>query len=113
MWVMIAKLERLGARVSWDSRTRAVTVTKGTDVLRLTVGQTTATIRGNNITLDAAPLLVDGRVLVPLRRSPVVWAGYVVVSVGYLALYGRLTAAVPVAVGRVLALINCPDKEKP
>jgi iron(III) transport system substrate-binding protein len=59
--------ERLGARVSWDSRTRAVTVTKGTDVLQLTVGQTIAAIRGNNVTLDAAPVLVDGRVLVPLR----------------------------------------------
>ncbi len=59
--------ERLGARVSWDSRTRAVTVSKGNDVMQLTVGQTAATNRGNNITLDAAPLLVDGRVLVPLR----------------------------------------------
>lgn len=49
------------------------------------------------------------RVLVPLRRSPVVWAGYVVVSVGYLALYGRLTAAVPVAApspGDVVRLVR-------
>lgn len=59
--------ERLGAQVSWDSRTRVVTVTKGNDVMRLTVGQTAATIRGNNVALDAAPVLLNGRVLVPLR----------------------------------------------
>ncbi|MBS3947552.1 MAG: copper amine oxidase N-terminal domain-containing protein [Dethiobacter sp.] len=59
--------ERLGARVSWDSRTRAVTVTKGNDVMRLTVGQKAATVRDRTVTLEAAPLLVSGRVLVPLR----------------------------------------------
>lgn len=59
--------ERLGARVGWDSRTRVVTVTKGADVMRLTVGQTTATVQGRNVTLDTAPLLVGGRVFVPLR----------------------------------------------
>ncbi|MCL5981807.1 MAG: stalk domain-containing protein [Firmicutes bacterium] len=58
--------ERLGARVSWDSRTRAVTVTKGNDVMRLTVGQKAATVRDRTVTLEAAPLLVSGRVLVPL-----------------------------------------------
>ncbi|MBT9173709.1 MAG: Leucine-, isoleucine-, valine-, threonine-, and alanine-binding protein [Syntrophomonadaceae bacterium] len=59
--------ERLGARVGWDSRTRVVTVTKGADVMRLTVGQTTATVRGRNVTLDTAPMVVAGRVMVPLR----------------------------------------------
>jgi iron(III) transport system substrate-binding protein len=59
--------ERLGARVGWDSRTRVVTVTKGDEVMRLTVGETTAVRGGRNITLDAAPMLVAGRVMVPLR----------------------------------------------
>jgi iron(III) transport system substrate-binding protein len=59
--------ERVNARVSWDGRTQVVTVTKGNDVLRLTVGQKTAIRGGNNITLDAAPLLAGGRVMVPLR----------------------------------------------
>jgi iron(III) transport system substrate-binding protein len=59
--------ERLGARVGWDGRTRVVTVTKGNEVMRLTVGETTAVRGGRNITLDAAPMLVGGRVMVPLR----------------------------------------------
>lgn len=59
--------ERLGGMVGWNAQTRVVTVTKGNDVIRLTVGQTTATVRGRNVTLDVAPRLVGGRVLVPLR----------------------------------------------
>jgi len=59
--------QRLGARVSWDASTRSVTVTKGADVMRLTVGQTTAVRGGRNVTLEAAPMLVGGSVFVPLR----------------------------------------------
>lgn len=62
-----AVAERLGARVSWNARERTATVTDGDAVLKLTVGQATAVSNGREIRLDAAPVLLDGRVLVPLR----------------------------------------------
>lgn len=62
-----AVAERLGARVSWNAGERTVTVTDGDTSLRLTVGQLEAVNNGRNIRMDAAPVLLDGRVLVPLR----------------------------------------------
>ncbi|MBS3901808.1 MAG: ABC transporter substrate-binding protein [Dethiobacter sp.] len=62
-----AVAERLGARVGWNAAERSVTVTDGDKTLKLTVGQTNAIINGRIITLDAAPVLRSGRVLVPLR----------------------------------------------
>ncbi|MBS4007377.1 MAG: extracellular solute-binding protein [Clostridium sp.] len=62
-----AVTERLGAQVNWNGQERSVSVTKGDIVLRLVVGQTTATNRGRTVTLDAAPVQVGGHVLVPLR----------------------------------------------
>ncbi|MBT9172714.1 MAG: hypothetical protein DDT21_01100 [Syntrophomonadaceae bacterium] len=59
--------ERLGARVSWNAAERSVTVTDGDTSLRLTVGQAEAISNGRNIRLDVPPVLVNGRVLVPLR----------------------------------------------
>jgi len=62
-----AVVERLGARVGWNAVERSVTVTDGDTSLKLTVGQTNAVNNGRNTRLDAAPVLLDGRVLVPLR----------------------------------------------
>jgi len=59
--------ERLGARVSWDGREKSVIVSTDDAALKLTVGQTAALSNGRQINLDAAPVLSDGRVLVPLR----------------------------------------------
>ena len=62
-----AVVERLDARVSWNAAERSVTVTDGTSSMKLTVGQTNAVNNGRHTLLDAAPVLVDGRVFVPLR----------------------------------------------
>lgn len=62
-----AVVERLGAQVSWNAAERSVTVTDGEASLKLTVGQADAVSNGRQIRLDTAPVLVGGRVLVPLR----------------------------------------------
>jgi NitT/TauT family transport system substrate-binding protein len=62
-----AVAERLGARVSWNAGERTVTVTDGDTSLRLTVDQAIAVSNDREIRIDAAPVLLDGRVLVPLR----------------------------------------------
>lgn len=59
--------EGLGAQVAWDAGRRSVSVTLGDSAVSLTVDNANATANGRNVTLDAAPVLVDGRVFVPLR----------------------------------------------
>lgn len=74
-----ALLERLGARVYWDERTRTVTAQKdgtrssttgglpGAVHIRLTVDDTIAVRNGERVVLDVPPRIVNGRTLVPAR----------------------------------------------
>ena len=59
--------EGLGAQIAWDAGRRSVSVTLGDSAVSLTVDNANATANGRNVSLDAAPVLVDGRVFVPLR----------------------------------------------
>ncbi len=62
-----ALAETLGAQVGWNGDTQTVTVIKGGKVISMTVGENTATVDGNPVTLDVPPTIVDGRTVVPLR----------------------------------------------
>ncbi|MDP4152507.1 MAG: stalk domain-containing protein [Bacillota bacterium] len=64
---MRAIFETLGYIVDWDGSTEAITAQKGDSSIMLTVGSSTASAGGKNITLDAPPVIDNGRVLVPLR----------------------------------------------
>lgn len=57
----------LGATVGWDSKAKTVVVTKADTRLKLTIGSTTAYKNGAKVQLDAAPVAVGGRTMVPLR----------------------------------------------
>lgn len=59
--------EALGAGVDWDSETRKVTAARGRDSLALTIGSQVVEWRRSIIKVDVAPVIVDGRTLVPLR----------------------------------------------
>ncbi len=63
--------EALESEVAWDGETSKITLTKGTVVNELTVGDKTAykTVEGTKktIALEAAPVIVGERTLVPLR----------------------------------------------
>lgn len=59
--------ESLGAQVSWDAKTRTVKVVKSGQELKLTIGSRTAYKGTQRVTLDSAPVIVNGRTLVPLR----------------------------------------------
>lgn len=56
----------LGYPVSWDSRTKTVTV-KGPKTIKLTIGQKTYTVNGTKKTMDVAPFIMYDRTMVPLR----------------------------------------------
>ena len=55
------------AQVNWDNASKTVTAGKGGHTLKLTVNQQEALLNGEVYTLDVPPLLLDNRVLVPLR----------------------------------------------
>ncbi|HEX6988348.1 MAG TPA: copper amine oxidase N-terminal domain-containing protein, partial [Bacillota bacterium] len=59
--------DALGATVAWDQATQTATAERGGRTVRLTVGDRTAQVGGTWVTLDVPPVLVGGRILVPLR----------------------------------------------
>lgn len=59
--------DAFGAEVSWDAATSGVTVINGDQVIKLTINSPTATIDGEEKTLDAVPVIVNNRTFVPLR----------------------------------------------
>ncbi len=59
--------DALGATVEYDAATRSITYTLGTSRIVLQIGANTATVNGENKTLDVPPLLIQGRTLVPVR----------------------------------------------
>jgi iron complex transport system substrate-binding protein len=62
---VIAK--ELGGKVSWDNNAKSVTVTRANTELKLTIGYLAAFNNGQRVILDTAPVIVNGRTLVPLR----------------------------------------------
>lgn len=62
-----ALFEAVGAEVSWDPDTQTVTAMQGEDDLELTIGSQVVKWRGSLIKVDAPPVIVNGRTLVPLR----------------------------------------------
>lgn len=59
--------ETLGALVTWDASTSTIIATKGNSILTLVVGNTTGTLNGKSINLDAPPTIMNGSTLVPVR----------------------------------------------
>lgn len=59
--------EKLGAKVDWEESTQTVTVKKGSTTLTLKVGAKTALKDGKPIELEAEPMILNGRTLVPIR----------------------------------------------
>jgi hypothetical protein len=58
--------EALGCNVQWDSSAQKITATKSNTVLQLYIGGQ-AQKNGQNISLDAPAVVIDGRTMVPLR----------------------------------------------
>lgn len=59
--------EALGANVRWEAKSQTVSAERGDDTLVLTVGSRVVEWRGSLIKVDAPPVIVEGRTLVPLR----------------------------------------------
>ena len=59
----------MGAEVRWDQAKQTAIVSNGKHTTSYTVGQNHAIKDSKAVTLDAPPLLKDGRVYIPLRFS--------------------------------------------
>lgn len=59
--------EALGATVEWDEYNQYVKATKGKTNITMQIGNSTMMKNGESITLDMAPILQNGRTLVPVR----------------------------------------------
>lgn len=74
-------LEKLGAKVQWDSASQTVTVAKGSVKLKLKLGSKQAVVGTRSVTLASPARVYDGSVYVPLRvvseavGSDIAWEG--------------------------------------
>ena len=59
--------ESFGADVNWNASSKTVTIKSDTTTIVLKVGSTKATVNGKTVTLDAAPYILGGRTMVPIR----------------------------------------------
>jgi uncharacterized protein YjdB len=57
----------LGAATQWDSVSQAVYVTKGSTTISMVIGSDTMSIDNKPCTMDAAPVIKDGRTYLPVR----------------------------------------------
>lgn len=60
-------VEAMGGDVSWNRIERAVTITKGETTIVLVVNEKTAQVNGQDVVLTQPPVLINGKVMVPLR----------------------------------------------
>lgn len=78
---MRAIFEALDAEVDYDADTKTITVRKGSTIIKLATGSSTATINGREMTLTAPVENKDGSTMVPLRfvsealGAEVIWDG--------------------------------------
>lgn len=59
--------ERLGASVQWVPAQRQVIATRGSDTVQLQIGNPSATVNGEGVTLDVPAEIVGGSTMVPIR----------------------------------------------
>ncbi len=62
-----AVIEALGGGVIWDQETQTVVLSCGNDIITMVINDTTAFINEDAQTLDVAPVVIDGRTMLPIR----------------------------------------------
>ncbi|MCD8214315.1 MAG: hypothetical protein LUC97_01510 [Clostridiales bacterium] len=62
-----AIIEAMGGSVSWDSETQTAELTYNYDTILLTIDSTTAYFNDTASELDTAPVIINGRTMLPIR----------------------------------------------
>lgn len=69
----------MDADVSWNEEQRSVTIKQGELQITMSIGDSHAVINGNDVQMEALPVIVNGRTMVPVRflaeglQVPVSW----------------------------------------
>ncbi len=64
-----AIFEKMGATVSWDGNSNSAICTKGSTVVKMTVGNMIMYVNNQPVKMDIAPLVINGRTLAPARYA--------------------------------------------
>ena len=73
--------EAFGAEFTYEASSKTIDIAFGSDKIRMQIGKKAAVVNGKEVVLDAAPFIVNGRTLVPIRfisetfGAEVVWDG--------------------------------------
>lgn len=59
--------EAMGGNVNWNNDTKTVTITLGSNKVEMTIDSTTAYFNDKSQTLDVAPVVLNGRTMLPAR----------------------------------------------
>lgn len=62
-----AAIEALGGSVEWNEAAREVVLTMDSDVINLTIDSDAAYLNGEERILDTAPVVINGRTMLPIR----------------------------------------------
>ena len=62
-----ALFEPLGASLKWNDTIKQATVTLDDMTIKLKIGSDTATINGEKVKMDCAPIIADSRTMFPVR----------------------------------------------
>lgn len=62
-----AVVEEIGGTADWNDEQQTITLTYDQNTIRLTIAQTTAYLNDGAYTLDAAPIVLNGRTMLPIR----------------------------------------------
>ncbi|PYG87860.1 parvulin-like peptidyl-prolyl isomerase [Ruminiclostridium sufflavum DSM 19573] len=60
-------IEAFGGQVSWDSKSKKVTITYNKNKVELWLNQTSALVNGKKVTSTVAPMEINGRTMLPLK----------------------------------------------
>ncbi|NPV92660.1 MAG: SH3 domain-containing protein [Firmicutes bacterium] len=59
--------ESCGAEVDWDPRSQVVTLKANQTTIQLTIGSSRELVNGQAVEMDVAPVIIDGRTMLPAR----------------------------------------------
>jgi lysozyme len=62
-----AIIEGLGGTITWTAETRGVSVSLGTTILSLQIGNPSAVVNGEVVTMDVPAAIMNGRTMLPVR----------------------------------------------
>lgn len=83
-----AFIEAIDGTVDWDGNSHTATLKYSGNEIKLTINSTTAYLNNQSATLDVAPVIINGRTMLPIR--------FIAESFGYTVLWSKETQTVTI-----------------